>query len=168
MSEFRKGQYVETGSKRGIILETHSGPTTFTYDGDEFQVDDGDEMYVVAHEDGTDVFSVSKISSSEWGEEIDADPEEATDAKANAYNPEKMNALEGRKMARMRHNALGFDSWPDSWEKSNKPARLIALDAWFSMGGTWTSCFRELHKKRLCAAFKDEIYQTTQWREGGD
>lgn len=59
---------------------------------------------------------------------------------------------------------VGFDSWPDSWEESEKPARLIALDAWSSMGGTWTGCFAEIGSRRLCAAFKDEILGTERWR----
>lgn len=64
---------------------------------------------------------------------------------------------------------VGFSSWPDSWEESEKPARLIALDAWSSLGGTFTSCVADMtgdisRPKRFCAAFKDEMLGTERWR----
>lgn len=64
---------------------------------------------------------------------------------------------------------MGQPPWPDSWKESNKPARLIAMDAWASMGASFRGCRREMRKSmanpnRFCASFKDHIYMTTYWR----
>lgn len=66
----------------------------------------------------------------------------------------------------------GLPPWPESWRESDKPARLIAMDAWTSMGMTFRGCRRSLlghvrNPNRICAAFKDEIYGHPYWREGG-
>jgi hypothetical protein len=60
---------------------------------------------------------------------------------------------------------VGFDSDPRGWDRSSY------LDFWSTVGGTWTSCFARmtLHfsprmAKRFCAAAKDEILGTTEWR----
>lgn len=63
---------------------------------------------------------------------------------------------------------IGFDSWPDSWEEADEPARLIALRAWMNMGGTWSGCYREIKSKRVCSAYKDELLGTTAWRSWDD
>ena len=62
--------------------------------------------------------------------------------------------------------------WPPSWEDANKPARLIAMDAWISMGRSFRGCRRTMAKSmanpnRFCARYKDSIYGHTYWREGG-
>jgi hypothetical protein len=59
--------------------------------------------------------------------------------------------------------------WPESWRESDKPARLIALDAWVSWNASFSGCKREMRGKvagvnRFCAAFKDSIYGTEFWR----
>lgn len=66
----------------------------------------------------------------------------------------------------------GLSPWPESWRESDKPARLIALDAWTSMEMSHTGCVREMRGKvsrpnAFCAAWKDEIYGHPYWREGG-
>lgn len=70
---------------------------------------------------------------------------------------------------------VGFSDWPDSWEESEQPARLIALKAWSSMGGTWRGCFRDMSEemtprasRKFCSSFKDEIYGTEMWRSFQD
>jgi len=70
---------------------------------------------------------------------------------------------------------VGFSDWPDSWEESEQPARLILLKAWASMGGTWRACFREMSTnmtprgaRRLCSSMKDEVYGTEMWRSFSD
>lgn len=70
-------------------------------------------------------------------------------------------------------DALPFaNDWtmPETWRESPKPSRLILLDAWASMGGQFdcggSCCMGELHSERLCAAMKDEVLGTTEWRGG--
>lgn len=67
---------------------------------------------------------------------------------------------------------VGQAPWPESWRESEKPARLIALDAWSSMGASHTGCVRELKGRvrrpnALCAAMKDSILGYEGWRRGG-
>lgn len=66
---------------------------------------------------------------------------------------------------------VGWDEYPDSWEESEQPNRLILLKAWASMGGTWRGCFREMSTnmtpkgaRKLCSSMKDEVYGTERWR----
>lgn len=66
---------------------------------------------------------------------------------------------------------VGWDSYPDSWRKSEQPNRLILLKAWAAMGATWRGCFREMstnmtprRARRLCSSMKDEVYGTEEWR----
>ena len=66
-------------------------------------------------------------------------------------------------------NKMGLQPWPESWRESDKPARLIALDAWQSMGLSWRGCRREMtgnirSPEKYCSAFKDAIYGHTYWR----
>jgi hypothetical protein len=66
----------------------------------------------------------------------------------------------------------GFFSWPESWQDSETPARIIALKAWAGMGGSFDGCVREMRGSltgspdRFCADFKDRIYGTETWRGG--
>jgi len=65
----------------------------------------------------------------------------------------------------------GFFEWPESWEDSETPARVIALKAWAGMNGSFTGCRREMRgnisrPSAFCADFKDRLYGTEQWRGG--
>jgi len=58
---------------------------------------------------------------------------------------------------------VGFDSLPNGW------TRKSVLQAWASLGGTWTSCRADMtgeirSPERWCAALKDEVRQTELWR----
>ena len=60
---------------------------------------------------------------------------------------------------------LAGGSWspPDSWTKANTPARLIALDAFQSMGGDFEGCEREMRgsvrtPQQFCGAFLDWVF----------
>lgn len=64
---------------------------------------------------------------------------------------------------------VGWSDYPPSWEKAEKPARLILLDAWTSLGGTFTTCRADMvgdisRPSRFCASMKDEVLQTERWR----
>lgn len=67
-------------------------------------------------------------------------------------------------------NQMGLAPWPESWRESDKPARLIALDAYTSFDPpSFRGCRRSMRGKvasvnRYCAAFKDAIMGTTYWR----
>lgn len=65
---------------------------------------------------------------------------------------------------------VGQAPWPESWRESDKPARLIALDAWADFNASHTGCVREMKGRvrrvnAFCAAFKDSILQWEGWRK---
>jgi hypothetical protein len=58
---------------------------------------------------------------------------------------------------------------PESWRESPQPARVIALDAYSSMGGTFDGCVRTMRSEvsdpdELCASFLDTILGYKYWR----
>jgi hypothetical protein len=65
---------------------------------------------------------------------------------------------------------FGDFDYPDSWDESPTPNRVILLDAWSSMGGQFdcggACCMGELRSERLCASMKDAVLGTHDWRGG--
>lgn len=58
---------------------------------------------------------------------------------------------------------VGFDELPNGW------TRKSVLQAWASLGGTFTSCRADMAGEirspdRFCAALKDEVLRTELWR----
>lgn len=60
---------------------------------------------------------------------------------------------------------VGFDELPPGW------TRKSVLQAWASLGGMWRTCFPRMVRvrgpnfaKRWCAALKDEVLRTENWR----
>jgi hypothetical protein len=66
---------------------------------------------------------------------------------------------------------VGWDSYPDSWEEADAPARKILLDAWTSFNPpSFRGCRREMRGKvrrvnAFCASMKDTVYMSENWRE---
>ena len=159
-TRYQQGDAVETPDGLGVIAETYQRDVS--YDGTDYDGSNKSPLYEVVLE-GTDPHFGFYKGSDLKKTTIDT----GIESPAEDLAAERMNvAGEYDDDGRVRTNDIGFDSWPDSWEKSKKPARLIALDAWSSMGGTWTGCFAEIGSKRICSAFKDEMYGTTHWRGG--
>jgi hypothetical protein len=57
---------------------------------------------------------------------------------------------------------------PESWRESETPARVIALDAFSSMGGSFDGCVRTMRDSisdpdEFCGAFLDE-FLPPYWR----
>lgn len=60
---------------------------------------------------------------------------------------------------------VGFDELPPGWNRKS------VLQAWASLGGMWRTCFPRMIRvrgpffaKRWCAALKDEVLRTEEWR----
>jgi hypothetical protein len=60
---------------------------------------------------------------------------------------------------------VGFDELPPGW------TRKSVLQAWVSLGGMWRTCYPRMIRvrgpnfaKRWCAALKDEVLRTEEWR----
>jgi len=58
---------------------------------------------------------------------------------------------------------VGFSELPEGWDRAS------VLDAWASLGGTFTTCRAQMvgdirSPSRFCAALKDEVLGTELWR----
>lgn len=155
--------------------------TNFTdHEGNDVSASDNDPAVVVATvDDGMKIVALDEIERKSWSVSVDSkeslEEQAANSIIGNAY--EQMDEphdiadfyLAFNDIPGIDDPGVGFDNWPPSWRKADEPARLIALDAWASMGGTFRGCVREVRSKMarhnaFCAAFKDEIFQTEAWR----
>lgn len=148
-----------SGGKGVIVME---GGEDVEIDGES--VAEGEVVVAYASEQGYTIVDADELTSASFDIEEDVDEEAVKDAMAaDTYDDIEEPSNEAA-IDVLVDGSIGFDTWPDSWEEADTPARIIALDAWSSMGGTWSGCFREIKSKRVCSAFKDEILGTTQWR----
>lgn len=183
LQEFSEGSWVEySEGNYGVITGVVSGPLDWpTGDEETEQVgEEGEDVYVVARASkGSKPFAADEIESAEASDAFDGEPpenpEEDIDEAEMAmvyytindshdYEELQQGKDELLNVPGVDDPGVGFDSWPDSWRESDKPARLILLDAWSSMGGSWTGAFKELGSRRLASAMKDEVLGTERWR----
>jgi hypothetical protein len=189
LASIGEGDWVSYGDKRsqiGVVVSSVDPPIEWPTGDDESEtIDPNDDapVYVVARlSGGSKPFTADEldpISREEAiGDESAMPDNPVDDAADDAELSVGYTMLSRTQVAELHDRGLselidvpgvddpgvGFDSWPDSWVTSETPARLIALDAWASMGGTWRGCFAEIGSRRLCSAFKDEILQTERWR----
>lgn len=186
--EYRDGQY-------GTVVEAFDSDFTWppkpddeADEDDMYEVDDDQTVYIVARESG-------------GIEPFDADDLKTVDRETAFGEPEKdpeeriKEAQEDAEMAAVYDNVdgcpcdvtveelidlpgvddpgVGWSSYPDSWRKSERPNRVILLDAWTSMGATFRGCRREMagemvNPNRFCASMKDSVYGTEMWRSFND
>jgi hypothetical protein len=156
-TRYTEGDEVSTPDGVGVVVEVRTsnfeGPS-----GDEVEASDGSPAYVVAVRDGAAVFKASELETDEIEVDVESPEEDIGGSEdACAY----ADLQDGR------------FSWPESWQESEQPARMIALKAWASMGGTFRGCRSEMsgeiaRPNAFCADFKDRILKWEGWRQGGD
>lgn len=171
LAEYKTSDTVSYGQgekKTGVVLEVLTSDTTVPTGEDsdkEVEASQDSPKYVVAlgHSDGFKVFSGSELSSGEINiDDLDDPKEDLKDEKA-------ANEFIGTERTDENGEVAALDwSYPRSWRKSKKPNRLILLDAWTSMGGTFRSCYPRYGGKRFCASMKDKVWGTTYWRRFND
>lgn len=184
LQSFSEGDWVEySEGNYGVIVGKVDGPVEWPTDGDgtEEVGDDGENVYIVARASGgSKPFSASELNNADRNDVLNTDDapdepgEDLDDAEMGMVYYTINDAHDYEELQRGKDELLsvpgvddpgvGFDSWPDSWEKADEPARLILLDAFSSMGGTFTGCVSEVGSRRLCAAMKDEVLGTERWR----
>lgn len=184
LEDFSEGDWVEySDGNYGAITGKVDGPVDWPTGDEETESvgEDGETVYIVARgSGGSKPFTADEINSAERSDVIDTEevpdePEEDLDDAEMAqvyfrvddshdYEELQRGLDELLSVPGVDDPGVGFDSWPDSWEEADEPARLIALDAWTSMGGTFTGCVSEIGSRRICAAFKDEMLGTERWR----
>lgn len=194
--EFDEGDTVvydddgHVGVVTGKLTETLEWPV-----GDEgteeIEASSDDPVYVVARETGGAApfrgDELDSISEDEAFGDIDVDPVETAEGAEMSFiyslmddpmDYEELQEVKGRIRQRRAElidipgvddPGVGWDSFPDSWEESEKPARLIFLDFWTTVGATFTGCVSRLSGRigridRFCASAKDTALGTERWR----
>jgi hypothetical protein len=166
-TRYSEGDEVDTPDGVGVVVEIR----TEDFEGPDGDVEASEDSpaFVVGTEDGAAVFRSSELESTTIDVDIDDPAAQLTSNAADIYDPTRRDLLQA---IGLRGNRDGHFSWPDSWEESDTPARIIALKAWAGLGGQFTTCRREMggeisNPNRFCADFKDRILGWEGWREGG-
>jgi hypothetical protein len=156
-TRYAEGDVVQSPQGLGVI----TGVETEPFSGKDSEVDasESSPTYVVGLKDarvGVGFYSASELDSEEMPDTGVDEPEEkltpAADTDTDTDDDDDAELLE-----------TTFDI-PESWDESPKPNRLILLDAWSSMGGTFSGARRELGSKELAASMKDRVLQWEGWR----
>jgi len=156
-TQYAEGDVVQSPQGLGVVTAVETEPFTGKND-EEIDASESSPTYVVGLKDqrvGVGFYSASELDSAEMPDPGVEDPVGALTEDADAVDPDA---------AALAETTFGI---PESWEESPKPNRLILLDAWSSMGGTFEGARRELGSKRLAASMKDRVLQWEGWREGG-
>jgi hypothetical protein len=176
-------RYGDGEQQFGVITGKIDGPLAWPTgdDSEEMVGDEGETVYVVARmTGGSKPYTEDELDEANRDDIIE-DDEYMPDDPAEDLDEAEMSAVysmmdDTRDLDELYQIAelinvpgvddpgVGFDDWPPSWEKSEKPARLILLDVWSSVGGSWTGAFQEFGSKRLASAMKDEVLGTERWR----
>jgi len=178
--EMRANQSFEEEDK----VETPEGHRGFVVDiiedsfsTDEVSVDASEEepkIIVVTESDETPFgfYDEDELEKRDWSSGVDDPASELKESEGD----DRENVLTTRieeALAQItgKTQQEGHFTWPESWRESEKPARLIAMDAWLSMGPSGvSSCIREMRGEiagdpaRFCADFADRLYQWEYWR----
>lgn len=145
-AQYGEGDIVEysDGNLGVVVAVKRESFTVPKGDEDEDEVDASSDSpaYVVAREtQGFGVFTGSELSSGSVPESEQADPSELAEAKESDR----------------------WTSLPDGW------TRLTLLDAWSSMGGSFTGCTQHMQDESVrtdpfCASMKTTVLGTERWR----
>lgn len=173
--EVDKLRVVTEDGLRGFIVDI----LTEGFDVEEATVEASEEepKYVVITESESKphVYATAdELEQEQWESGIDDPTEELGDDEEEESDRENSIVRRAVLKAMGRTQQEGHFEWPESWKESDKPARLIAMDAWLSMGarhgggspGGCTSTMRGhiVDPDRFCADFKDRIYMWDYWR----
>ena len=156
--QYSEGDVVQSPQGLGVVTGVETEPFTGKND-EEIDASDSSPTYIVGLKDarvGVGFYSASELDSAEM-------PDTGVDDPTAALAAPDAELAGGD--ADLAETTFGI---PDSWEESPKPNRLILLDAWSSMGGTFRGARRELGSNRLAASMKDRVLQWEGWRQGGD
>ncbi len=160
---YDEGDSVDTPEGFGIVSEIRTEGFTGP-DGDDVEASEDSPTYIVALESEDNpvgTFKANELDSTEFPEVDVEDPAADFEAMRNIAD-----AVDGDAEALQD----GFFEWPQSWQDSDQPARLIALKAWAGMGGRHTGCVREMRgnvgqPNAFCGDFKDRILGWEGWRQ---
>lgn len=164
-ADFGEGDKVTTtDGTEAVVVEVRTSPFTGP-DGSEVEASNDSPAYIIGTVDGAEAVTGDDIEAADWSTDVDAPDKRLSES-----------------MSGSNHAEAGPTDWdyPDSWDESETPNRLILLDAWSSMGGQFdcdsgTCCkgtmmsggMSEGAANRFCASMKDRVLMWEGWRQGG-
>jgi hypothetical protein len=162
-NRYQEGDVVETpDSGVGVIAGAVAEDQTAPEDSDlpDIEASPDSPTYVVVTEDADQGMSLLKASDLE-ATEIEAEVDALDSTKEAAAMAEL--APDDSEIAK-----LDF-TMPESWRESDTPARVIALDAFAGMGGSFDGCVRTMrdavsNPDALCGSFLDSVLGYEAWR----
>jgi len=162
-NRYQEGDVVDTpDSGVGVIAGAVAEDQTAPDDSDlpDIEASPDSPTYVVVTEDESQGMSLLKASDLEMTE-IEAEVDALDTTKEAAAMAEL--APDDSEIAE-----LDF-TMPESWRESDTPARVIALDAFASMGGSFDGCVRSMRDAvsspdALCGSFLDSVLGYEAWR----
>jgi len=176
-TRYSEGDTVSTPQGVGVVSDVFTESGEFA--GKEYEASSSSPAYVVPHSQGFGIYKASQLSAGSFDGE-DVDPSDlAAENVANVYteaqedgvalqSSEFTDYLKGRGslLSRLIGNEdpeVGFRTLPDGWDRTS------VLQAWASLGGSFTSCRADMAGEirspaRFCAAMKDEVMMTEEWR----
>ncbi|AFH22124.1 hypothetical protein OSG_eHP16_00160 [environmental Halophage eHP-16] len=164
-NRYQEGDVVDTPeSGVGVIAGAVAEDQTAPEDSDlpDIEASPDSPTYVVVTEDESQGMSLLKASDLE-ATEIEAEVDALDTTKEAAAMAELAPDDSDSEIAE-----LDF-TMPESWRESDTPARVIALDAFASMGGSFDGCVRSMrdavsNPDALCGSFLDEVLGYEAWR----
>jgi len=166
-SRYEPGEdMVDTPDGTGLVVETITETQEIDDNEnlpDRVEASPDSPTYVVIVPEQTPPIGLYKAADLEMAEvSPDVDP-------VNSLSDEAAEAMASG-CAECETAELGDWSPPQSWRNSSTPARVIALDAFQSMGGDFDGCVREMRgsvsrPENFCGAFLDHVFGGyTYWR----
>lgn len=158
-NRYSEGDEVDTPDGLGVVVDAIS-ESFEEPGGDQVDASSDSPAYAVILEDGRKEIGFYKASDLS-ADTIDVDvqePEGDLESMRADWDDDGVETMQE-----------GHFSWPDSWEASDQPARLIALKAFAGMGGSFDGCEREMRgnvatPERFCGAFIDRLVGNPYWR----
>lgn len=158
-----EGDRVETNDgDRGVVTAEVREEFTWPGNDETISASSSNEKYIVALMSGGsgvyDAEDLTELGEGSFGDP-DHDPTDLEDAEMSAREPIEAEL----DVPGIDDPGVGFDRLPDGWDRGS------VLDAWTSVGATFTSCRAEMAGEirsptRFCAALKDEVLGTEEWR----
>lgn len=165
-TRFGEGDEVMTPQGAGVVVEVRTEDFEGK-DGETVDASESSPTYVVGLKDGrvgVGFYSASQLRETELVVEGVDDPTGDLPALVDNVGTNGLWSV----LASNQETTFDF---PDSWEESDTPARVILLKAWAGLGGRFSSCVREMsgevrNPEPFCASMKDRVLQWEGWREG--
>lgn len=166
-TRYSEGDTVSTPQGIGVVMDVQTSPFKDPNE-EEIEATEDSPVYAVLVEDarvGVGFYRASEIHSTNIETDVDNPEEDVAEMAANSESTTLMDHFAGY----LSGNQDGRFQWPESWRKSDTPARVIAMKAFAGMNGSFDGCVREMRgnisrPEAFCGDFIDRLVGNPYWR----